>query len=89
MYAIENIRTQVEAKTVFYLNENTTIQDLDNTRNEIERNNANSLEAMKASGFFTPEEVQEVAKIAASALFKAHFNAVKALTETRRTNWVF
>ncbi len=89
MNAIENIRKQVEANTVFYLNESTTIQDLDNTRNEIERKNANSLEAMKNSGYFTPEEVKEVAKIAASILFKAHFNAVKKLTEIRRVNWVF
>jgi hypothetical protein len=89
MNTIENIREQVEAKTVFYLNENTTIQDLDSTRDEIERKNADSLEAMKNSGFFTSEEVREVAKIAASILYKAHFNAVQALTETRRANWVF
>lgn len=89
MNTIKNIRTQVEAKTVFYLNESTTIQDLDNTRDEIERKNADSLEAMKLSGFFTADELKEVAKIAASILYKAHFNAVQALTETRRANWVF
>ena len=89
MNAIENIREQVETKTVFYLNESTTIQDLDHTRDEIERKNADSLEVMKNSGFFTSEEVKEVAKIAASILYKAHFKAVQTLTEIRRANWVF
>lgn len=89
MVQLQHIFKQIEDRIFFVIDENTTLETLDTRRNDLEFMNEKSVEAMKKSGYFAPEEVKEVAKFAASILFKVHFNAVKELIEIRRANWVF